>query len=306
MIRRLFFITALFYNLDTFSQSFAPIGATWHYGEGEVFAPPGYENYVVVSVIKDTLIQNRPSKEISSGWFCWHPAGSQYVSISSDSVFLFDSALDSFKTIYTFNAVEGDELFIPVKDWENGWIDTVIVHTDSVDEISVNGIMLGRQFVTYSVRYFNTEWNQNFEYSSKIIENIGDVNFIFNFPAQASWICDANYSKGLRCYEDEFYGHYETGISPECTSIFVNTEEENEAAFTYFPNPTTGKVNFSKPLNEFIRISIVDFSGKSVPFTYTDQEIDIENAGDGIFVVQAITMAGNILTFKVIKQGRWF
>ena len=111
------------------AQNFAPVGAEWYYSEDNVFAPQGYESFLHVIVLKDTLIQDKMCSQINCDGLCWNPGGIQYTYSSADSVYLLDTILDEFKLIYAFHASAGDSIIIPVKDLDDGVIDMVVLQS---------------------------------------------------------------------------------------------------------------------------------------------------------------------------------
>lgn len=81
--------------------------------------------------------------------------------------------------------------------------------------------------------------NNSHSYSSAIIEGIGDIQDLFNIVPRSAGACDGNYSKGLRCYEDNILGYYSTGLADSCNEIRYwtgnNGPEKND--INIFPNP---------------------------------------------------------------------
>lgn len=281
------------------AQNFAPVGAEWYYCEGHAFSD--IESYIKVTVTKDTVIQNKQSQEVVSDWVCWNPSEIQYVHSSGDSVFLFDPLLDRFKLIYDFSAVPGDTIRIPVYDWDES-VDSVLIAIDAVSTIIINNIELRHQFVTYFVKDSFPGGTQFYSYSSEIAEIIGDINFLFNFPVQASIVCDANFSCGLRCYEDSYLGHSETGQAPSCNFISVGLNEPTVSSLGIYPNPTPDKIYFNSIPDNVKSIELIDQTGRIIKKISSSPEINLEGLNQGMYFLRILDIENKVYLEKVIKQ----
>lgn len=280
-----------------------PVGAEWHYCEGEALSPVEYEGFLKVMVTGDSVIQQNLCQVVECDWLCWNPAGKQYVYQSGDSVFLFDPFFDSFKLIYNFNALPGDSIIIPIGDEVPGVIDTVVVKIDSLDTVQINGFDLRKQFVRYHVKDSFPGGSQRFSYTSEIIEIIGDMSFIFNIPEEASRICDANFSCGLRCYEDAYLGHYETGIAPECTYTYVGIDDPTVHTLRLYPNPTDNIVKLVAESEKIIAVALFDLHGRKVLSFMDPENISLADLDDGLYVIRATGMNNIHYTGRIVKIG---
>jgi Secretion system C-terminal sorting domain len=298
---------ALFASLFTtvvLSQQFAPLGAKWTYTERYVFFEYADDiSYSELTVTKDTIIQGRDCVEIEGASFCWFPEGLQYVSTSNDSVYFFDPLLDRFKLIYAFNTPPGGSWAIPILGWD-GFIDTMTVTVDSVSTIEVNSHQLGVQYVTYYGKDYNENglWDSLW-YSSTIVETLGDLSFIFLFPENLSSVCDFNYSQGLRCYEDNFIGHYETGTAPSCKYTYVGLDEPKIGTLGLHPNPTSSKVYLETIPDNLKSIDLIDNLGKIVRKISIGEEIDLEGLANGVYFLRMVNVQNDFYIEKVIKYG---
>lgn len=295
----------MFVNLS-FAQTFAPIGAEWHYTEG--FAFSGDIDYLTIKSIKDTTINGKQSRKLYCDWLCWNPSGIQYIHYSNDSLYHYNSVLDKFQLIAAFNAQKDDSWNIAIKDWDES-IDTVTVLVDSINTIPVNQKQLRQLFVTYYLKDYDSKGVQvrNDSYTSRIIEKIGDVYYLFNFPVNASLMCDANYSQGLRCYEDSELGFYSTGIADSCTYKYTWTGIENKSVvdiLEVFPNPTHGWLEINTSRGIAITAKIEDLSGKSLMFKKMNSSnlLDISGLPNGIYILTIYDKDKNIGSTKILKN----
>src|SRR5674476_688453 len=123
--------------LRGFTQTeFAPIGAEWYYTEA--FAFWGDINYLTIKSVKDTTINGIQGRRLDCKILCDNPSGIQYIHYSNDSLYFYNSALNTFQLIAAFNAQKGSSWNIPIKNW-NKSIDTMTVFVDSTNFIPING-----------------------------------------------------------------------------------------------------------------------------------------------------------------------
>ncbi len=87
--------------------------------------------------------------------------------------------------------------------------------------------------------------------------------------------------------------------APNCSSL-LRTAEGGKAAFTLYPNPTSGTL-FVNGLNPQ-KAQIIDASGKSMPAKISGNQIDMEKVNKGTYLIQLQDKAGNTHTEKVIKK----
>lgn len=288
-IRLLFsaaFLTVV--NLS-FAQEFAPIGAEWHYTEG--FAFSGDINYLTIKSIKDTTINGKQSRRLDCKRLCWNPSGRQYIHYTNDSLYYYYPVLDTFQLIAAFNAQPDDSWNILIKDWDES-VDTVTVRVDSINSIAINEKPLRQLFVTYYLKNHdpNGAVIQNYDYNSRIIEKIGDVHYLFNFPVNAGLMCDDNYSEGLRCYEDAELGLYSTGIADSCTYTYTWTGIESSTVLkkiTVFPNPTNGLLVINGSTGKEITAQIKDLTGNTIfsKNLNANNTIDLTGLPKGLYIL---------------------
>lgn len=281
------------------SQDFAPIGAEWYYHEGQAFS--GDINYIKFTSVKDTLIQGEVCRKITKRRKLWcndRPM-IEYLFTRNDTVFFLDTTFNGFQILYDFSSQKSDTWIIKTKD-ENLDIDTIIVTVDSISYTPINGYSLKTLHVTYK----KLDEGLPFEIQSKILERIGDPQYMFNWTHYSLVVCDINWTQGLRCYYDEEFGLYSTGIADSCTYTFKWTGMKNNAlkpTIVLSPNPTTGKVEIKTNNNIEIDIELRNLMGRSlfVSKSSNNEVFDLTNFPDGIYIL--IAKDGNkILDVKKI------
>ena len=261
-MKKIFFIfisTILSFNI--IGQDFAPIGAEWYYNE--LFATSGDVDYIKLTSEKDTLINGEICRKVTKRHrlACKDRPDVEYLFSKNDTVFFLDTIFNEFQILYVFNAQVGDSWIIKVKS-EEQVVDTLIITVDSVSIVQINEFDLKALHVTYA----NYDENYPIEYTSTIIEKIGDVLYMFNWY-RADLFCDMNFTNGLRCYQDSVIGLYSTGIVDSCDYTLLGTGiDENERAnlIKIYPNPAKHFVVIEVDYNSILEAELRDINGRKV------------------------------------------
>ena len=272
------------------AQDFAPIGAEWHYTEG--FFMSGDKNFLKITSEKDTLYQGKACRKLLKTRIIWcnMRTETEFVYSENNAVFFWQSDLTGFQKLIDFNAEAGDSWAIQMNDMVIATdIDSVLIEVDSTSYIDINNQLLKVLYVTYR-GYYDDEIEV--QYSSQIVEKIGDMYYLFNFFPELGLACDGNYSEGLRCYEDEELGLYSTGIADSCTYVYYWTdieEEGKESIFSFYPNPTNGVVEINTNSQENLVLEISDLTGRLISkYDFiSNTEIDLSGLPDGIYLMKA-------------------
>ena len=234
-------LTILLLSVQLSGQNFAPVGATWHFTELWAFNWFFEQTFIKVEAVGDTVINGQPcTKLVLGGWYCdMFDQTPTYVYEEDSIVYFINGVTGSSEILYDLTAEPGDwwKVVYPTQMCPEG-IDSVMVTVDSTGYENINGFDLKVLFVTCTL--LNEEMcGYAWSYSSKVVERIGDFNFLFNYYT-CCIICDANYPGGLRCYEDQVIGHYETGIADSCDLVhMVGIDEpgEDTNSIRIYPNP---------------------------------------------------------------------
>ncbi|MFA5418835.1 MAG: T9SS type A sorting domain-containing protein [Bacteroidales bacterium] len=286
------------------AQDFAPLGAEWHYTEG--FFMSGDKNFLKITSVKDTLYQGKTCRKLVKTRIIWcnMRTETEYVYSENNAVFFWQSDLTGFQKLIDYNIEAGDSWVIQMNDMESATdIDSVLIEVDSTSYIDINNQSLKVLYVTYR-GYYDDEIEV--QYSSQIVEKIGDMYYLFNFFPELGLACDGNYSEGLRCYEDEELGLYSTGIADSCTYIYhwtVIEGESKESIFSVYPNPTRDIVEINTNSQESMVLEIRDLTGRLISkydFRSTT-EIDLSGLPDGIYLMKAID--GHSMEIKKIIKN---
>ena len=297
------FLFVLIVSKLCFSQNFAPVGASWYYDER--FAFSNAIDYIHFQSVKDTIIAGKNCQKITKRHYinCNFRPFDEYVYTQNDTVFFYDSTFNSFQILYDFTASQGDYWKILLKNEFNN-TDTLTVTVDSVSSILINGFNLKVLYVTYTYSNPNAPVQS---ISSTITERLGDINYMFNwFPK--TFICDNNYSNGLRCYSDNILGQYSTNIADSCNYVYTSVNElNNQKKLSIYPNPATGYFSFDATTGNFpARITITNSLGEKVyenNHLKSYEKINISQLPTGVyFITVKPENAQQIIYAKLIKK----
>ncbi|HLN71947.1 MAG TPA: T9SS type A sorting domain-containing protein [Prolixibacteraceae bacterium] len=293
-------------NNVSMAQDFAPVGAMWHYTEQ--FAFQGDIDYLTIHSVKDTTILGYSCRRLDCKPLDGLPSRIQYIRFANDSLFRYVPEFNSFQLMVAFNAQKGDSWKYLVKDWDES-IDTVIVKVNDVERITINQRSLRKLSVRYQVVNYdiNGDSIRSEAYDSQIIERIGDIHYLFNFPISASIVIDGNYSAGLRCYEDAEFGLYSTGIAESCTYqyVYVGIKEPNNLSdLKFFPNPTDGWLHIDFGNLKDRSVQVTDLAGRCLMSETLNatQQIDLSALSNGLYIVTVMDKQKSIGHFKVVKN----
>ncbi len=269
------------------AQDFAPQGATWHYSESFFYPLPYLEYFMKFEVTGDTIIDGQNCSIIHKDGkaVCYDRPDYEFVYSSNDTVFVYDQNYSVFRILYDFNANVGDSWefivdgFDPATDQ-----DTNVIVVDSTDTVVINGQSLKRLYVTYQ---FTSDDLGYYEYPSTIIERLGDTKYMFNYYTDILMVCDANWSSGLRCYEDTIIGLYETGIADSCEyfELYNSIPENESSSFTIAPNPARDIMQITMNQGVPDVIQIRDSHGRLL-LESKDALINVSDFSEGIYFIQ--------------------
>ncbi len=295
-------IVIFFFTINISGQDFAPVGANWYYGEG--FAFSGDINYIQFTSVKDTVIKNVTCKKITKRHQlgCFDRPMNEYLFTRNDTVFFFDEAFNDFQILYSFNSKKNDSWKIKMLD-ENQIMDSVIVLVDSITTSQINQTELKTLYVTYS----KSNESKTESYHSTIYENIGDVQYMFNWYPLTAIVCDDNYSLGLRCYQDNKFGAYSTGIADSCNYVYKGTgvpDIDSEPVFNVYPNPTHGIVYLNNVWNSTAIVKITDDLGREILIKEFNApiQLDLKPYQNGLYILTIIQNNHIAMIRKIIKN----
>jgi hypothetical protein len=290
--------------IKALAQDFAPLGATWYYTE--TFFSSGDINFLQIESAKDTVISDKNCHALLKHDYllCTGRQGEEFVYAEDSVAYFYDQAFDEFQVLFDLKAKKDSSWIIKIKQADMD--DTLTVSVDSTDYAEMNSRMLKRLYVTYTSNY-RDKGKIVWQYTSQIIETIGDIQYLFNIYPWWSGACDENYPGGLRCYNDPNLGSYETGIAESCdyTQIFTkSSQKEGNTPFTIYPNPATDQVKLDSHNNLEYSFMVTDQQGRKLQGRefLSAIQIDLSGYAKGIYFVTVRQSGQVVYTKKIVKD----
>jgi len=282
------------------AQDWAPIGATWYYTEGFPFSPN--IDYFKIESVKDTVILGKTCRKMVKRNIlsCTDRPFTEYTYIENNKVYFLDTVFNSFQVLYDFGADAGGQWMIKVKNYANPPdVDTIFIRVDSTTTVLVNGFPLKKQYLTYDFHNEMLPGYTGYTYNVEIIETIGDIGYMFNWMPNFGYICDGNFSDGLRCYEDSIIGLYETGIADSCDYVYVGIRDQELPGIELYPNPVHDVLKVHSSKSGPASFQILDVSGSPVSTGIIENDrIQAGNLTRGMYFLELYDRNGKLLACK--------
>tara|TARA_R110002050_G_scaffold200591_1_gene335482 strand:- start:23564 stop:24505 length:942 start_codon:yes stop_codon:yes gene_type:complete len=295
------------------AQTFAPVGATWHYN----YTEQGDTGFVKIESTHDTIILGQNCQALKLWETCKFHGENRisqtgdyevYLHTSMDSVFLYHAFIDSFQLLYAFNAQVGDSWSFVLGKTNSSTVDTVQIEVDSIYTETINGQLLRNLAVSYTIDSYNAI-NQPKVTNSHFSEIIGDDNFLFNFPGNPSdLICDGLDPSRLRCYSDNAFGSFATGIVDSCShyGAYVGVEELDFKDLTLWPNPVICTLQIENNFNSSSEVNLYDITGSLIltqkfSAKKTALQLDLSELPSGIYFVK-VKSKTTMLSKRIVKE----
>lgn len=251
------------------AQVWCPPGATWYYSDGGEFQQ-GYSKYTYVI---DTVIKGINCKKLTHFYKVNGFLGVQqkyfkpeYVYSENGVSYLYNNSgwygEEKFDTLYNINAKIGDKWHLPRVD--TSCVDSMyVMKVLNTGTKTINGFNLKWLYVKKGPRQIQNTLYYDYD---TITERVG---FIVDYYLHYcnSGVVDESYQGTLRCYSDDSFGSYSTGVSMACDYITgIKESKANKVEVSLYPNPTNDKIHvqFYSPPNETITLRIYDFTGRLV------------------------------------------
>ncbi len=260
------------------AQSWAPVGAIWHYTRNTEF-PPYVQSYIKIISEKDTIINSVSCRKLIR----FKPAmisGTPnvyrdilYMYELNHKVYYYVNSLNRFCLLYDFNANAGDSWVLD--EFPAAWGDTIKVI--STGTININGHQKKTMQITNTCAQYG--------FGGTLIEDIG--NTLYMFPT-----FDMNFEGPLRCYQDNILGLYNTEVAPSCEFTTVGIEEytDKDNIFIY-PNPANNTINIIIDNNSNAIVKIINAKGQLINEIKSVKEhetIDVSGLPAGMYIVQLV------------------
>ena len=281
-----------------------PLGAKWYYHSENTTA--GNIQSHLFTVEKDTIVDGKNCRLV---------CGKNYADIvyeENGCVYYYFNK--KFRKIYDFNVNEGDIVEFEFKtintdipEWWLNTFDTTIVLPMEIESITTR-IVDGVELREISAFYINDTPEAYWTYRHKYLEKIGVehtelMDGIFPVHPGGATVASVLF---MRCYHDpniEYVSDRWKNENKPCDYEMNSIEniDTNNGVILY-PNPFDNKIFVSASNGG--TIEIIDISGKVVyswELSNGINEISTNRLFKGFYLVK-IQQAGNIQTFKIIKE----
>ncbi|MCX6256282.1 MAG: T9SS type A sorting domain-containing protein [Bacteroidia bacterium] len=281
------------------AQTWAPAGATWYFSYSTMMS----YGYIKIEYKKDSVIQNKNCKLLQkTAYGCTYPGyldtaliGNEYTYFDSVRNVVYRYFNNQFDTLYNFNAQVGDM-------WQVGrqvFADSGTVVVDSTGYEIINSDTLKSIYVS-KLSGSCVGW-----YSAKIVERIGCINE-FIFPDYNFCISDVDEGGPFRCYHDNNFNLYSSGIESTCDHIAgINTPYES---FIIYPVPVSSSlvIEICNPKEYYPKIELLNMQGQEVFEGNMNVVkrfiIDMSMLQSGMYIFKIINNYGIVMTKKIIKE----
>ncbi|MEO8088052.1 MAG: T9SS type A sorting domain-containing protein, partial [Bacteroidota bacterium] len=205
---------------------FAPVGAEWIYNDLDANTQQNTPRGIVS--VADTIINGHVCHIVIGDCACG-TSQTNFIYGSSGKVYWYNSALNDFTLLYDFNLDEGQTWTVLAQSTIS---DSLQLQVDSTSVDTINGVFCRVQYIHTVATFGNA-----YVLEGPLVERVGSRLCLY--PQYAS--CDPP-TAGLRCYQDNFLGLYDTHFAPACEDIFIDSgigihEIENRNILSLAPNP---------------------------------------------------------------------
>ena len=290
-------------------RDYLKTGTQWYYGETinnlKKDLSSGYDityDYNSLKSTGDTIINGIKCNIIShlrNISICFGYQQNVYMYQSNDTVYFYNTSSKKFSTLYVYAAKKDDSWTV---EYPNGNVQVLV---DSVSSIQALGGILKVQHVTYQTDFVtNGESTYTFENKSKIIENIGDVKYLFMSNIFDLPHCDefVDYT-GLRCYVHPDYGTYNAGT---IMCDYVTEVDDQSSTKLKVILKASGNITIEGELNaEPCTLELVDIGGRLIlqtEVTINHNSISVENISKGLYIYRLMKNGIMLQAGKLVKN----
>jgi hypothetical protein len=279
----------------------------WYYGKtiytGITMPPAKTEEYYFLKSIGDTIVAGEKCQKINqfrSGPACYSYQFPVFMYQSNDTVYFYNIQSKTFSTLYVYAAKVGDTWTVKYPRGD------VQVSVDSVSSIEALGETCKVQHVTYKATSMDGNIIISYQpiYNSRIIQNIGDVNYLFMSNIFSMPLCDemVDYT-GLRCYVHPDYGTFMVG-TVACDFVSEVTNPEFKSIKVYLAS--SDKLILESELPDgFYTFELFDVHGSrllSVPMSTAKSSVPFADYSKGIYLYRLSNNGKLLKSGKIVKM----
>lgn len=265
------------------SQTFAPLGATWHYSASAGGSGPPRSEYYLYQAELDTFVAGHSCMKISVTYYKHSGAVDSLAPVftyqTGDTVFYYNSIYSKYYPLYIFNVSPGDTLTfhapnIPYYPDDTLWQSVV----DSVTDFIVGTDTLQRVWARELYPSAYSLWGG-------YIEKLGSPFLMLHQPHSVY----PEWDGPMRCYSDSSISY--NFSSRPCDYLLTDGINKLEKPFelSLFPNPTTNQLNIKTKFDKPFHFNIYNSSGQLVKMGFLQfglTTISLENLCGGIYSIE--------------------
>ena len=300
-------LCALFGMGAAWGQSFAPVGAEWHYGTSG--------GYILLTAEKDTVVDNvdcvklsveKFYKDTTTGDTASYSYPPEFITQINDSVMYYVDG--EFRKMMDFGAEIGDQITIYGRSdmcpESHGTLNVVDKGVENVGGVDLRYVIVKSEvdsfwgYGDYTVGSLSQTTPE-----VKITERLGTIGH-YLFPSQHYVVCDDGMLHGtLRCYQDDELGQ-QTLSDEECKHIGSNdnVKELDTHNISVYPNPFEEKVFIMSSTDSRLDIyNRLSQKIKSVDIKEGSQEISLSELVSGVYFL-VFNNGKSVSPYKILKK----
>lgn len=292
-------ILSIAFAVNAHSQNWCPAGATWYYTDNSA----DLSGYSKLTYTIDTLINSINCKKIThyyqgASWLGPYSFyGSPFYTYEQNGVaYLYNNRYgnNKFDTLFSINAQIGDKWRFPLVDTSCA-DSTYFMKVLNTGSKTLNGFNLKWLYVKAGP--FPLAGSGSFIYGfDTITERLGlrydDICYssCYNSPDECA-------HGGLRCYSDDAFGVYSTGLTSSCDYLTGISESQiGQRLLKIYPNPAENEitVEYYGNIEQIITLDLYNLIGERVGSYKLDKgnntmKISLLNYEAGIYFYQIIS-----------------
>ena len=266
------------------------LGSEWYYG---ILNDDGNESYQYLSCVGDTVINHKKVKIIVKTNTLYDKSirqSREYIYEYNGCVYWWHDPQQDSTMLYNFAANVGDEWTI------NVGTNSITMHVDEVGLVEYNDQVF--RSLTIS--------DENDIFSGTIVCSVGHITSFF--PERLLENKDSFEMAGIRCYWEKGEIIYQDG-DVDCDEIYSQWHiDVNEIAtdnrLDVYPNPSKDIIYVKSDQidSEYLIINTTGQIVASGKIVSENQQVDISNLPNGVYLLKASFVDGSKAVTRIIKQ----
>lgn len=312
-----FLVLSIAFAVNAYSQNWCPAGATWYYTDESAtmsgYSKLTYSHDTIINSIGCKIITHYAEGDGIFGHYAGFRFSSPYFTYEQNGVaYLYNNkeGNNKFDTLFNINAQIGDK-------WRFPLVDTICADSTYFMKVLNTG--------TKTLNGFNLKW---LYIKTGPIPYPGSGDFLYGFDTITErfgpryddicygLICNNSADEcahgGLRCYSDDAFGVYSTGLTSSCDYLTGTTETQiRQEILKIYPTLAQSQITLEFDLTVPISASIEirNILGQSVKIidniTFSNSknkiEIDVSEFSKGLYFLE-VQNENKFMSKKFVRQ----